>query len=281
MRKLFAALTRNAFAGRVSFSRKVFGKNPNNGTTKDRLFVEKLRGSLFDLFSQSEELLHTRAAFCSLRSREFIKRGIADLTHENLVVVQHGKPESVSFLVMPLDFVTDQRHGQYSPQTNAGSPRLPQPASQINGLTATLSRKVLLFLIALVSIAFGVCSPARAQISLVSGQVASAFTFSSVTSLSAALPNNPGTNHLVLVCAAIQSVSSQSPITAQDGDGNNYTLTASSPLLVNQTGQQFNLAAAYLIAPAPVSNSKTITVSWANAVAGSAVWAAEFQGNAH
>jgi hypothetical protein len=27
----------------------------------------------------------------------------------------------VSFLVMPLDFVTDQRHGQHSPQTNAGS----------------------------------------------------------------------------------------------------------------------------------------------------------------
>ena len=160
MRKLFDALTGIASADRVSFSRKVFGKNPNNGTTKDRLFVEKLRGSLFDLFSQSEKLLHTRAAFCSLRSREFIKRGIADLTHDNLVVVQHGKPESVSFLVMPLDFVTDQRHGQHS--TGAGSPRLPQPASQINGLTATLSRKLIIFLIALTSMAFGVCSPAFA-----------------------------------------------------------------------------------------------------------------------
>jgi hypothetical protein len=153
-----------------------------------------------------------------------------------------------------------------------------QLVSQINGFWVSPLRKALLFLIALASMAFGVCSPAAAQISLVSGQVASAFTFSSVTSLSAALPNNPGTNHLVPVCAAIRSVSSQSPITAQDGDGNN--LTASSPLLVNQTGQQFNLAAAYLVAPAPVSNSKTITVSWANAVAGSAVWAAEFQGNA-
>ena len=159
MRKLLAVLIRSAFADRVSLSRKVFGKNPNNGTTKDGFFVEKLRGSLFDLFSQSEKLLHTRAAFCSLRSREFIKRGIADLTHENLVVVQHGKPESVSVLVMPLDFVTDQRHGQHSPKTGAGSPRLPQPTSQINGLTATPSRKVLLFLIALASIAFGVCSP--------------------------------------------------------------------------------------------------------------------------
>jgi hypothetical protein len=156
-------LTRIAFADRVSFSRKVFGKNPNNSTTEDRFFVEKLRGSLFDLFSQSEKLLHTRAVFCSLRSREFIKRGIADLTHDNLIVVQHGKPESVSFLVMPLDFVTDQRHGQHFPQTGAGSPRLPQPASQINGLTATLSRKLLLFLIALASIAFGVCSPVSAQ----------------------------------------------------------------------------------------------------------------------
>jgi hypothetical protein len=162
MRKLFAVLIRSAFADRVSLSRKVFGKNPNNGTTKDGFFVEKLRGSLFDLFSQSEKLLHTRTAFCSLRSREFIERGIADLTHENLVVVQHGKPESVSVLVMSLDFVTDQRHGQHSPKTGAGSPRLPQPTSQINGLTATLSRKVLTLLIALVSIDFRVCSPASA-----------------------------------------------------------------------------------------------------------------------
>jgi hypothetical protein len=169
MRKLFAALTRSAFADRVSFSRKVFGKNPNNGTTKDRFFVEKLRGSLFDLFSQSEKLLHTCAAFCSLRSREFIKRGIADLTHDNLVVVQHRKPESVSFLVMPVDFVTEQRHGQHSPQTDADCPRLPQPARQINGSTATLSRKLLLFLIALASIAFGVCSPAFAQSSPILG----------------------------------------------------------------------------------------------------------------
>ena len=156
MRRLFAALTRSAFADRVSFSGNVLGKYPNYRSTNCRLFVEKLRGSLFDLFSQSEKLLRTRAAFCSLRSREVIKRGIADLTHENLVVVQHGKPESVSFLVMPLDCVTDQWHRRHSLQTDAGSPRLPQPANQINGLTATLSRKLLLFLITLASIAFGV-----------------------------------------------------------------------------------------------------------------------------
>jgi hypothetical protein len=70
------------------------------------------------------------------------------------------------------------------------------------------------------------------------------------------------------------------PIAFADGDGNNYILTTSSPLLVNQTGQAFNLAAAYLVAPAPVSNSKTITMSWSGAVAGSAIWIAEFQGNA-
>ena len=156
MRKLFAALTGSAFADCVSFSRKVFGKNPNNGATKDRFFVEKLRGSLFDLISQSEKLLHTCGTFCSLCSREFIKRGLADLTNDNLIVVQHRKPESVSFLVMPLDCVTDQWHRQHSLQTDAGSPRLPQPANQINGLTATLSRKLLLFPITLASIAFGV-----------------------------------------------------------------------------------------------------------------------------
>jgi hypothetical protein len=163
------ALTRSAFADRLRFSRKVFRKNPNNGTAKDRFFVEKVRGGLLDFFSQSEKLLHSCAAFRSLRSREFIKRGIANLAHDNLVVVQHGKPESVSFFVMPLDFVTGQRHGQRSPQTDAGSPRLPQPASQINGFTATLSRKLLTFLIVLASIAFGVCSPSFAQSSPLPG----------------------------------------------------------------------------------------------------------------
>src|ERR1700749_938194 len=144
MRGLFAALTKLTVADHFGFSGNVLGKYPNNRSTNCRLFVEKARGSLFDLFSQSEKLLHARGAFCSLRSSEFIKRGIADLTHENLVVVQHGKPESVSFLVMPLDFVTDQRHGPHSPQTGAGSQRMPRPASQINGFTATLSRKLLL-----------------------------------------------------------------------------------------------------------------------------------------
>jgi hypothetical protein len=163
MRGLFAALTKLTVADHFGFSGNVLGKYPNNRSTNCRLFVEKARGSLFDLFSQSEKLLHARGAFCSLRSSEFIKRGIADLTHENLVVVQHGKPESVSFLVMPLDFVTDQRHGPHSPQTGAGSQRMPRPASQINGFTATLSRKLLTFLIALASIAFGVCSPAHAD----------------------------------------------------------------------------------------------------------------------
>jgi hypothetical protein len=170
MRKLFAALTKLTFADHFGFNGNVLGKYPNNRSTKDRFFVEKLRGSLFDLFSQSEKLLHTRAAFCSLRSREFIERGIADLTHENLVVVQHGKPESVSFLVMPLDFVTDQRHGQHSPQTGAGSPRLPQPTSQINGLTATLSRKLLTFFFAL-AVTVGVSVSAFGQSNIIGGGV--------------------------------------------------------------------------------------------------------------
>jgi hypothetical protein len=45
----------------------------------------------------------------------------------------------------------------------------PQPASQINGFTATLSRKLLTFFIVLASVAFGVCSPASAQSSPIPG----------------------------------------------------------------------------------------------------------------
>ena len=146
MRKLLAA-----FADRVRFHSKVFGKYPYNATTPNRFFVEQVRGSLFDLFSQSEKLLHSCAAFCALRSRELIKRCIANLTHDTVIIVQHGKPEGVSFLVMPLDFVTGQRHGQHSPETDASRPRLPQRASHINGYTATLSRKLLTFLLAAAS----------------------------------------------------------------------------------------------------------------------------------
>lgn len=133
MRKLFAALTKLTFADHFGFSGNVLGKYPNYRATKCRLFVEKARGRLFDFLSQIEKLLHTRAAFCSLRSREFIKRGIADLTHDNLVVVQHGKPEGSSVLVVSFDSMANQRHGLYSPRTGT-TPRLRvhQLAPQIN-----------------------------------------------------------------------------------------------------------------------------------------------------
>jgi hypothetical protein len=76
----------------------------------------------------------------------------------------------VSVLVMPLDFVTDQRHGQHSPQTGASSPRLPQPTSQINGLTATLSRKLLTFFFAL-AVTVGVSVSAFGQSNIIGGGV--------------------------------------------------------------------------------------------------------------
>jgi hypothetical protein len=158
---------------------------------------------------------------------------------------------------------------------------LPQPASQINGLTATLSRKVLLFLIALASIAFGVCSPAAAQIALVPGQVNFNFSFASVTSLSVSLPNNPTAGNLVGVCFALNDPGAHTPVTIQDGDGNNYTPTRSTPYIVCQSGNVFNLGIGFLQnAPAPISNSKTITVTWTGAVGGTAIWAAEFSGAA-
>jgi hypothetical protein len=86
MRKLFAAwLARICFLRRTSH---VLGKYSNNRSTKYRLFIEKARGSMFDLFSQSEKLLHTCAAFCSLRSREFIERGMGSTPHRLTPAVQ-------------------------------------------------------------------------------------------------------------------------------------------------------------------------------------------------
>ena len=153
MRERFAALTRSAFADRVRFSRKVFRKNPNDATTKYRLFVEKARGRLFDLLSRSEKLRHACAAFRSLRPREFVKGGIANLTQDDLVLVQHGKPESSPFLVVSLDLVTDQRHGQLLPRTdNSGALRMHRPVDQINKFGAGFLRKSIAFLIVLASI---------------------------------------------------------------------------------------------------------------------------------
>jgi hypothetical protein len=129
---------------------------------------------------------------------------------------------------------------------------------------------------------YNVAIPSGAQISLVAGQVSGPNTsFASVTTNTATLPNNPGAGHLVLVCVAINDAGAHTPITIKDGDNNSYTLTTSSPYVVNQSGNVYNLVAGYLQnAPAPVSNSKAITATWTTAVAGSAIWAVEFQGAA-
>ena len=281
MRKPLTFFLALATADVVSITLNVFRKYFNNGPWGTRFFIKELGRSLFDRLSQSEKLGQAGAAFRALRSRELVERGIADLTQHHLPAVQHGKLEGQPFRLVPYDRVTDQRHGQHSPQTGAGSPRLPQPASQINGLTATLSRKLLLFLIALASIAFGVCSPAAAQIALVPGQVNFNFSFASVTSLSVSPPNNPTAGNLVGVCFALNDPGAHTPVTIQDGDGNNYTPTTSTPYIVSQSGNVFNLGIGFLQnAPAPISNSKTITVIWTGAVGGTAIWAAEFSGAA-
>lgn len=166
MRRLLDALNRLDFTRHVGFNSNVLGKYPDDRSMKHRLLVKKARCRLLDLFSYCEKLRHACATFCSFRPREFVKGGIANLTQHDLVIVQHGKPEGMPLFVMPLDFVTEQRHGLHSPHTDAGWPRLPQRVGRINDFTATLSRKNLPFLIALASIAFGVCSSAHATVAI-------------------------------------------------------------------------------------------------------------------
>ena len=124
MRRLLTASIRCTFTGHVGFSRNVLGKYPNNGSPKHRPFVEKARGRLLDLFPEGEKQSAARATFRSLHPSEFVKGSIADLAQDDLVSVEHGKPERVPFLVMPLDFVTNQRHGQHS-DTDAGRQKCP------------------------------------------------------------------------------------------------------------------------------------------------------------
>jgi hypothetical protein len=92
-------------AGQVS--RKYF----HNRSTKDRLFVEKPRSGLFDCLSQRKKLRHASAIFSTLHSGKLVHCSVADLTQDDLIVVQHGEPKGKSFRIVSLDLVTDQRHG--------------------------------------------------------------------------------------------------------------------------------------------------------------------------
>ena len=121
MRGLFA--TWLALIGFFRLTIHVFGKYFYDRSTKDWPLVEEPRRSLFNGLSQRKKLSQAGAAIRTLRSREFVQRGVADLTQHDLVVVQHRKPEGPSFLVVSFDSMANQRHGLYSPRTGA-NPRL-------------------------------------------------------------------------------------------------------------------------------------------------------------
>src|ERR1700735_3923415 len=115
MSGLFA--TWSALIGFFRLTSHVFGKYFNDRSTKDWLLVEDPRRGLFNCLSQRKKLSQAGAPFGALRSREFVQRGVADLTQYNLIVVQHRKPEGPSFLVVSFDSMANQRHGLYSPRT--------------------------------------------------------------------------------------------------------------------------------------------------------------------
>src|SRR5579863_5658004 len=108
MRKLLAVLNYVDLRNLVSHRGNMLGKYSDNGPVAKWLLLEQPRGSFFDGLSQRKKLLHAGAAFGPRRSRKLIHGGIANLAHDNLVGVQHRKPERKPFLVMSLDLVTDQ-----------------------------------------------------------------------------------------------------------------------------------------------------------------------------
>jgi hypothetical protein len=71
--------------------------------------------------------------FSTLRSRELIHGSVANLTHDDVVVVEHGKPECSSFLVVSFDFVTDQAHGQDPAGAYTGAPECIGPSIKSTG----------------------------------------------------------------------------------------------------------------------------------------------------
>ena len=132
MRELIAA-TGLAAASLGKLRMYVPGKYPDNGSTKDRPLVEEPRGCFFDGFAQRKKLRHARDVFRAFHPSKFVRRSVADLTKNDLVVVQHGEPEGQPFLVVSEDFVTDQRHRQHFPQTGTiDCLRLPQLGFRIN-----------------------------------------------------------------------------------------------------------------------------------------------------
>ena len=137
MRRLFVSLIARATTDFVRFTINVLGEYFDDRSTKDRLFIKKPRGGLFDRLSQREKLGRAGAAFSALHSRKLVHRSVANLTQDDLVVIEHGKPEGSSFPVISFDSVTDQRHGLCSPQT-ASPFRLHQLARQINNFGVRL-----------------------------------------------------------------------------------------------------------------------------------------------
>jgi len=109
--ELFAVITRLAVGGFSKLKLNVPGKYSDNRSTKNRLFVEEPRRRSFNCFAQGEKLRHTCVVLRTLHAGEFVERSVADLTENDLFVVQHGEPEGQPFLVMPEDFVRGQRHG--------------------------------------------------------------------------------------------------------------------------------------------------------------------------
>jgi hypothetical protein len=101
---------------------------------------------------------------------------------------------------------------------------LPQPADQINGFTATLSRKLLTFLIARASIAFGVCSPAFATQALDGANQAIANTGSTGTGLVSVALTTTQSNDVII--SLVQGPSSASTGFSLSGTGLRRFLSA-------------------------------------------------------
>ena len=117
----------------LSSSANVLRKYFHDRSTKDWLLVKKARGGLFDCLPQQQKLFPAGDTFSTLHSREHIHGSVANLTHDDVVVVEHGKPEGSSFLVVSFDSVTDQGHGQHPAGEYTGALKCIGPSIKSTG----------------------------------------------------------------------------------------------------------------------------------------------------
>jgi hypothetical protein len=89
---------------------QMFHEYPNDVALNRRGFVKQVGRNSFNGVSQRQKLPLPRDVFRTLHARQFVHRGVTDLTLNRFAVVQHRKPECQPLGVVSYNLASGQRH---------------------------------------------------------------------------------------------------------------------------------------------------------------------------